>query len=187
MRKTVSSVDVVLPSSDKAATRTTIDAWVSRTGHVYFDERAARWDGATHDTCAGCTIAIPKGGWALCEDCRENKAWERWNAAPKVEWDKSTPLFSDATGDYFFDVESLHDFCADRETNAENLRLYLCQPLYGREIDADHFADELPEDGELPDAIVDAMKSFNQIVRDCGPLSWEPSATAVLLGQEEQS
>lgn len=162
---------IVMRDSPEAAQLKTVTGWVSRQGQFFGDdERTARWAGCTHEICAGCGQVIERG-W--CKSCREKSDLERWMAAERKEWDGTTPLYSDAYDKYFFD-DNPEEFAEDKGVELDDLRLYICVPQYGRTIEPDYFDDELPEDGELPDSILNAMATLNQAIHDAGPLSWRP-------------
>ncbi|MFZ3343368.1 MAG: hypothetical protein WA213_20995 [Terriglobales bacterium] len=94
-------------------------------------------------------------------------------AAPREMWDGSTPLYSDAYDKYFFN-DDWEEYAEDKGVTVDDLRLYICTPQYGRPIDSQHFEDELPEDGEVPDGIQQAMDALNKAIEAAGPLSWYP-------------
>jgi hypothetical protein len=157
--------------SHEAAQLKTIIGWVSRQGQFFGDdERTARWAGCTHELCPGCGQVIERG-W--CKACREKRDLEKWVAAPRETWDGTTPLYSDAYDKYFFD-DDWEEYAEAAGQTVEDLRLYICTPQYGREIDSQYFEDELPEDGEVPGGIQLAMDSLNDAIREAGPLSWYP-------------
>lgn len=175
--------DVILYDDDRAAKRETREVWASRDGYVYIDESSARWAGRTHIKCETCGTVYPKR--AYCEPCREKRDDERWAAMEEVEWDGTTPLCLFDGDEFFFDDGEIEDYCDAFDIEDPNsLRLELCKPVYGREIDPDDFYDCLPEEGELPESILDAMKVFNAAVREAGPLSWTPCGKRVRLTTE---
>lgn len=164
--------EVVLSTSDEAATIRTVTGWVSRNGRFWGDdERIARYDGCTHGVCE-CGATMEKH-WTKCEACRNASALERFAQKPRADWDGSTPLYSDAAERYFFCNSELADFIEDEyEGDIESLRLVICEPNHARPLDPDNWADDLPEDGDLPDELEAAIKALNEIVRTLEPLSW---------------
>lgn len=162
---------IVMRDSPEAAQLKTVTGWFSRQGQFFGDdERTARWAGCTHEVCAGCGQVIERG-W--CKRCRQSADLEKWTTAPREEWDGVTPLYSDALDEYLFD-KSPEELAEDERCTLDDLRLYICVPVYGRPIESDYFEDELPEDGELPDSILEAMDALNKAIREAGPLSWRP-------------
>lgn len=167
----MSETKVVMRESDEAAKLVTVTGWVSRHGQFFGDdERTARWAGCTHEVCAGCGAVIERG-W--CRSCREKKDLEKWLAAERVPWDGTTPLYSDSCDKYFFDGD-FEEYAEDEGLTVDDLRLYICTPQYGRPIDSQYFESELPEDGDVPDVIQEAMDALNDAIREAGPLSWYP-------------
>lgn len=173
---------MVMNSSDEAAELKTVTGWVSRTGHFYGnDERLARWDGCTHVPCNSCGTAVEKC-YTMCGACKAAKELDRYAALPKVEWDGETPLYSEVADEYFFDRQALEDKLYDEDITPESLRLVICTPNYPRQIDYDHWCDELPEDGELPDDIADAVAALNEVIEKSAALSWSPGKQAAIVG-----
>ena len=169
---------IIMRESPEAAQLKTVTGWVSRTGQFFGDdERTARYAGCTHEVCGGCGAVIARG-W--CNTCREKRDLESWLAAERTEWDGTTPLYSDAYDKYFFD-EDVEEFADDEGVSVDDLRLYICEPRYGRSIDEDYFCDELAEDGEVPDVILHAMKKLNEAIKEAGPLSWYPGKQVPLI------
>lgn len=167
------SETIVMRDSAEAAQLKTITGWVSRQGQFFGDdERTARWAGCTHEICSGCGKTIERG---RCNDCREKKDVEKWTKAERKDWDGVMPLYSDAYDKYFFNDDA-EEFADDEGVSLDDLRLYICDPVFGRSIDTDYFQDELAEDGEVPDAILEAMEKLNEAIKAAGPLSYYPGA-----------
>lgn len=161
----------IRPSDPIAATyRTDISGWVSRDGRYYGDgtaaERTARFAGSNVSECQECGVACPKSR-IRCDACQAKATRARFDALPLVtEYDYPLALFD---GDeYFFDSDELESYCDSREIDPESLMLVTCKPQSLREIDADYWESELPEDGELPKAIADALDTFNAVIREHG-------------------
>jgi len=176
---------VMIDGPEAAQYRTDIKGWVSRTGNYYGDtpsgERAARYDGCTHVPCRNCSAAIPKG-YTICGNCSARKDAERYAAMPRAEWDGKAMLYSEAMDEFYQDLDAASDdleFITTLKT-LEELRLVICEPVYVRPLDIDYFADDLPEDGDLPEAVCEAMAAFNVVVRGI-VLSWEPGKFALAL------
>jgi hypothetical protein len=174
----------IFEDSPEAATPITVTAWKSRTGHIFLEERAARYNGATHRRCqCGGTVAMND---RMCYPCREKHDVERWQksweAGGKLVWDGETPIYSDAWDRYFFDFESLIDSFTDYEdsydTSKEEGRFYLCKSVYAREVDVDYWCDDLGEDNDLPSELYKALEAFNATIKAYGkPLSYTPDYT----------
>jgi hypothetical protein len=169
----------VVSTSDEAASIQTVTGWVSRLGRFWGnDERMARYEGSTHGVC-GCGVVVEKS-YIRCNSCRAVEERERYQARPFQVWDGVTPLYSDARDEYFMDAQTLVDMLADQEIAPaiEDLRLVICAPNYAGQIESDHWADDLPEDGDIPGEMAEAMKVFNEVISRQAPLSWSPGKYA---------
>lgn len=178
---------IVMYDSPEAAHKEFREIWVSRTGRISLDENAARYDGCTHKPCGKCGEPTRKP-WTICDKCMAIAAVERYNAKEKKVWDGTGFVFSEAR-EQFYDENDLADLEADGECLAE-LMLVICDPVFGQPIEDDYFCDVLPEDGEVPDDIMDAVEVFNKAMEAYGPLSWYPGPYAMdvsaYLEQEEK-
>ncbi len=173
---------IIMRDSPEAAQLKTVTGWVSRHGQFFGDdERTARWAGCTHEVCSGCSAVIDRG-W--CRSCREKSDLEKWLKAVREEWDGTTPLYSEAYDKYFFD-EDAEEFADDEEVTLDDLRLYICVPQYGRSIEDEYFCAELPEDGEVPDGIGEAMDKLNEAIQAAGPLSWHAGKMVPVFGRNQ--
>lgn len=168
---------IITYDSPEAATyRTDITGWVSR-GGLYFgeDEDLARYSGCTHKRCA-CGAIFEKS-WIECEACRKAKREkaeaEKLAKMERQEWDGETPLYHDDSDTYLMDAGEVDDFLDDSGLTFNEAMFQLCKPNHPRLIEADDFHDDLPEDGELPDEVVEAIDAFNAAVKD-SVLSWSP-------------
>lgn len=169
----------ILSTSDEAASIQTVTGWVSRLGRFWGnDERMARYEGCTHGFCE-CGAVVEKS-YIRCNSCQVVLERERYQTRPTQVWDGATPLYSDAREEYFMDAESLADMLADVEDvpTIEDLRLVICEPNHASQIEPDHWCDDLPEDGDIPSEMAEALKAFNEVVRRQAPLSWSPGKYA---------
>ena len=183
---TVNEKIVMRDSPEAAQFRTDIKGWVSRDGRFFGDgpdaEAAARYRGCTHEPCRQCGTTIVKCWSNKCSACHELADIARYQAMPRAEWDGKAMLYSDATDRFYNDLGEVDyhlDEMEERFTFAE-LRLVICEPNYARKLDPADFADEMPEEGELPDEVHAAIEEFNTAV-DSIVLSWHPGKTALLL------
>ena len=173
----------VLYTSDEAATyRTNISGWVSRKGQFCGEgkhgEDAARYIGCTHVKCEKCGTVHTKT--SACEICRDHRMTEIYEAAPRKKWDGSTPIVIQDSDFFFFDVESLKDWCFEHQCQPDDLRLMHCIGSSPRLLSSEHFCDDLSEDQELPIELQDAIDVFNEAVMSYGkPLSWREGNEAV--------
>lgn len=166
--------------------RVTVTGFVSTDGRFYGDdEHLARWASCTHVRCA-CG-ALARKSWTACDECRERNDIARYAALPKVEWDGKSFIYSDAADRYFSDYDDLVDFIRDGRDDSpdlkpDDLRLMICEPNMPGEIDPDdYFADDLPEDGEVPNELRDAVEALNAVIRKSPPLSWSPGKKAAIV------
>lgn len=167
--------EIIFPESNESAQLKTVELWVSRTGRGYDknNERLARWDGATHIHCESCGNPVEKR-YLLCDDCRSKKDIDRYNSMHFKEWDKKTPLVIFETDQYFYDVSDIEEYCEENELNVSDLKLCICEPNKLHDIDPhDHYADLLPEDGDMPEEIVKAFEELNEKIKNLDiVLSW---------------
>ena len=103
---------IVMMESDEAASIQTVTGWVDRHGRFWGkDEYQARWCGATHRKCQKKPDEHPIHPTnSYCEACHRESRLEKFAGMERAIW-KGEPLniFDDDT--YFFDAESLADYC----------------------------------------------------------------------------
>lgn len=171
---------VVLASSPEAASIQTITGWVSRGGRYWGnDERMARYEGATHTSCA-CGQTISKH-YVYCDACKEKLEIDKFNAMERKPWDGTAMLYADASDQYFGSVDEAEEYAEEQDISLADLRLIICEPNYATQIDPiDHFCDDLPEDGDLPAELHAAFDNLNKAIKACStPLSWSPGKYAL--------
>lgn len=181
---------VVLYDAPEAASIKTVTGWVARTGEYWGDnEHMARWCGSTHKRCEteGCAAIVERNSFTICDDCRQKKALAKFEAKPKVAWNGTGMLFSDACDEYFSDLEEAQDFAEDRELSLADLRLVICDPNHLRPIYEDLWCDDMAEDGELPDEVTAALEALNRAIENAGPVSWHPGKFALDLSTITQA
>ena len=176
---------VMRDSPEAAQYRTDLKGWVSRDGFYFGDgpqgERTARYSGCTHVPCDRCGAPTPRG-YTQCRDCRELTYIAKYEAMPRAEWDGEAMLYSEARDQYYSTPDDAAEDLEDDQTLAD-LRLVICEPNYVRQIESDYCCDELPEDGDVPDEVMDAIEAFNAAVAGI-VLSWSPGKTALALPDE---
>lgn len=180
--------DMVLSTSNEAAQFVTnLSGWVARGGRFWGnDERMARYDGCTHRPCVDCGKPVEKiTGYMKCDECREKSDNEIFESYKKQEWDEKTPITLFQGDEYFFDRESLEEYCEEHNTTPDKLPLLICEPNYAREIDDDIYCDDLPEDQSLDDVaseLAEKIKELNAYIREKKIiLSWGPSKIAAII------
>lgn len=114
---------------------------------------------------------------SYCEACRAEKMEVKWQDMEKAPFlEELMPLCVFDSDRYFFDLDDLCYWLEEHELKPESVRLVQCEPVHARPIDPDeHFADDLPEDGEAPDALREAFDVLNAVIAKCEPLSWRPA------------
>ena len=178
----------ILYSDERAATYVTdIKGWIDKDRIFYGDgeraEHRARYSSCTHIICE-CGAEMRKG-WTKCDRCREKARVERYEAMPQQEWDGETPLYCDATDEYFFDASDIEE----RLEEGVTLQLIICKPQHLSYIDADHWEDVLPEDHgyhDLPSPVQKALDTLNQAIRDAAPISWIPGKFATTYNADDK-
>lgn len=167
--------------SDEAARHVSnISGWVSRNGHFYGkDERAARYDGCTHRVCEDCGTPVPKTGFTVCTPCHEKRDIERYEKRERRPYEGGM-VYSDRQDRYFDSLADALEYAEDEGLEPADLRLLLCTPNYVTPLDGDYCCDELPEDGDVPPEVANAIQAFNEAVKGI-VLSWSPSKSAVEL------
>lgn len=166
---------IMYDSSESAVYRTNIEGWVSSDGRFFGKgdtaEQLARNQGSTHKKC-DCGIIMPSKSYSLCESCRNKKHRENYLKLPFKEYDGS-PVFSTDDEKYFFDEESIIEYCADNLL--DELDLYFAEPNMLWEITDEIWEEILPEDGEFPDELKNALSELNKVIKNLPAVSWSPS------------
>jgi hypothetical protein len=169
----------ILYTDDEAAKFVTdIRGWVSKDGFFYGDnkasEDAARYAGCTHRACENCGEPTEKM-YTVCARCRTLNAEKRYMNRELVDWDEKTPLYSEVYDQYFFDKDDLWEFLFDiQRPITEEVRLVLCEPVKLKCVDEDYWSDDLPEEGELPDSILEALEGLRIAIDGADPVAWSP-------------
>ena len=175
----------IFPESDEAAKFVTgLSGWMDREGRFWGnDEKTARYCGSTHRHC-DCGAVVKQRSY--CKDCNRKNDVEKYRTAKRIEWDLETPLYSQIHDKYLFDKDDLLDLmCESEVTDPDDLELFVCEPNYLREIESDQWADDLPEDGDLPPAVAEAMDAFNAVIRAAEPVSWSSGKFAAIVNLEK--
>lgn len=183
MNSETKTKDIILPDDPRAAVLKTLELWVTPNGKCYSkdDEKIARYAGATHVYCDNCGAPCEKP-YCCCEKCSYEHKMERYRAKEKKMWDGETPLFSEYANEYFYDEEAVEDYARDEGITLEEMRLLICKPCYLPEIDpCDYAYEQLPEDGELPQAALEAIDQFNNAISKIENVSWVPGKFAAEL------
>lgn len=176
---------IVLDSSDEAAKLVTVTGWVSRHGHFFgADERLARYDGSTHSACE-CGQVKTKS-YIRCTACQEKFDRERWEAMEAKEWDGSEPVCLQDGDRYFWSLDDFLEWCEREEMDPQAQQLVFAVETYLHQVDEDYWQNDLPEDGDLPPKVEEALKVFNAVIKAEGPASWWPGKVRVILPALEE-
>lgn len=177
---------MILRDSDEAASIQTVTGWVSSSGRFWGnDEAMARYDGSTHQKCPKNPDHPVISNQSYCEVCHEEKQNEAYSKMERKPWN-GEPLCVWYTDRYFFDAESIADYCEEHQVAVSDLKLVICLPNYPSEVDgSDIFCDDLPEDGELPSDLEDAFNALNKAIKNSPPLSWSPGNVAAIVTPEQ--
>ncbi|MEB7891015.1 hypothetical protein NGK36_17230 [Hafnia alvei] len=173
---------VILKDSDESASIKTVTGWVSSDGRFWGNnESMARWAGATHQKCENSLDHPIYEISSYCELCHKEKQQAKFNTMPRKSWNDE-PLVICGTDTYFFDKESLYEYCEEIKVNPSELPLVICEPNYPQEIDGnDYFCDVLPEDGELTSELEAAFIALNEVIKNSAPLSWSEGEVAAIV------
>lgn len=176
---------IILYGSPEAAQQVTVTGWRSRNGIFYGnDEHIARWAGCTHIACPECGSFTSKR-YTHCDACRDKRRGERYSALPREIWDESTPVCTFEGDQYFFDLDSLIDHCHDNDCRPEDLQLVICEPVMLQQINEEFWRDDLPDDGELPDAIHIALDALNKAIQEnTEPVAYRAGKVAAVIHME---
>ena len=162
---------------EESAHIVTVTGWACKTCSRWWgnDEHMAKWCCAKDLPCE-CGGRVEKS-WTKCGECRAKADLERFIGLSQIDWDGKTPLYSDASDEYFFDEGDLIDVLRDEESTAEDLRLLVCEPQRAPSFCmADHLCDILPDGSDdLPDGAEEAEKALNDYLGQLDAISWTPS------------
>ncbi|MFY0750155.1 hypothetical protein [Pseudomonas sp. NFX5] len=176
---------IIMYDAPEAASLKTVTGWVSADGRFFgADENLARYCGATHRRCDVNPEHKIYEVNSYCKECHQERRQAKFAAMPIKEWSGEPLVFFDSD-QYFFDVDSLRDYLIESDIDLADLQLCICEPNYPSQIDpADHFCDELPEDGEIrDDQVLAAFELLNEMIRQSEPLSWSEGEYVVQLPQ----
>ena len=172
----------IFPESDEAAKFVTgISGWMDRHGMFWGkDEKMSRFAGATNKRCGGCQAVIAINT-SICSECSRKASSARYLELPKEKWDGETPLYSNTADEFFYSAIEIIEYLADNECTSESLELVICEPQQLSYVDTDHWHDDLPEDGELPDNVQAAVDALNKAIDEAGTVSWSPGDVAAIV------
>jgi hypothetical protein len=165
--------------------KTDISGWVDANGRYWGDnEHQARWSSCNTLDCQteDCVNTVKRNSFIICDPCREERRKAKYAELARKQWDGTGLVYSDAHDKYFEDYQGLHDYLEEENLTVEQLDLVLCRPINIRELDEDHFTEDLHEDAELPSEISDAITKLNELIGNHGKAqSWMPDKYAAIV------
>ena len=169
--------NIILPNSSEAARLTTVTGWVSRDGRFFggdaISEETARNAGATHFPCDGCGKPVARSKSRPCDACRERMEAEQHAKCKRQEWSGGF-LYFESIDDYSDDDGEIEDFMFNNDMEFDDLRPMICVAQKVHQIDEDDWCDDLPEGGDAPDELLEAIDVFNKAIKDV-TISWVPT------------
>lgn len=180
---------IVMMDSDEAASIQTVTGWVDRHGRFWGnDEHMARWSGATHRKCKNKPEEhqIHRTN-SYCEECHRESRQAKFAEMERAVW-CGEPLVIFDDDQYFFDAESLADYCLDRSLLPSELQLLICEPNYPPEFDIEQHCEEVIPDGgdyySLPQAVLDAADALNKAIKESAAVSWSGSNRVAIVSDD---
>lgn len=180
---------IVMMDSDEAASIQTLTGWVDRQGRFWGnDEYQARWSGATHRKCKNKPDEHPTHGThSYCEECHRESRQAKFATFERAVW-AGEPLVIFDDDQYFFDAESLADYCFEHSLLPSELQLMICEPNYPPEFDLEQHCEEIMPDGDdyycLPQAVRDAAEALNKALKESAPVSWSASNRVAIVSDD---
>lgn len=180
---------IVMMDSDEAASIQTLTGWVDRQGRFWGnDEYQARWCGATHRKCKNKPDEHPiHSTHGYCEVCSRESRQAKLAEMERVTWD-GEPLVIFESDQYFFDAESLAEYCCENSVLPSELQLLICEPNYPPEFDIEQHCEEVIPDGgdyhSLPQAVLDAADALNKAIKESEAVSWCGSDKVAIVSDD---
>lgn len=180
---------IILMDDAEAANIQTLTGWVDRHGRYWGnDEQMARWCGATHRKCKNKPDEHPiHDTHGYCEECHRESRQADFAKMERVVW-AGEPLVIFDSDQYFFDAESLADYCWEKSVLPSELQLIICDPNYPPEFDIEQHCEEIIPDGEdcysLSQQIRDAADALNKAIKESAPVSWSGSDRVAIVSDD---
>jgi hypothetical protein len=166
---------IIMYDSPEAAKQVTVTGWVSSDGRFYgSDEHLARWAGSTHNKCECGNIV--KKSWLKCESCREKMDDDKFLSLPFKEWNGSDVVCTKDCDKYLFSASDvLYYMTEEFDEPLQELDLIICEDEPLQTVGEDFWLDGMPDDAELPDALLKALKNLNNVIESLPPQIYYPS------------
>lgn len=180
---------VILMDSPEAASIQTLTGWVDRHGRFWGNnEHHARWCGATHRKCKNKPDEHPiHSTHGYCEECHRESRQAKFATFERAVW-AGEPLVIFDDDQYFFDAESLADYCWEKSLFPSELELLICEPNHPRELDISDYCEEIIPDGgdyyDIPEAIRNAVDALNQAFKESSPISYSGSDRVAIVSDD---
>lgn len=143
----------------------------------YYADRTTKEELSTHRDCEKCGNEFKKDFTfdKHCFNCKSELSNEKFKSLQLVEWDgkSAVVLFRDDT--YFFDEESVVDYCNDNEIKPSELQLCLCEETTFRTVDLDFWQDDVHEDWEADQELTDLVNALNKYLQSASTNTWIPT------------
>lgn len=120
----------------------------------------------------------------LCANCESKRNSEKYNNLKLVEWDETTPLSLYEDDKYFFDEESIVEYCDENEVELADLKLVLCSKTSFSPVELDYICQDgevVHEDWEPSKEFEDKLKEFNNWLVKTDTNTWIPTNFRVNL------
>lgn len=139
----------------------------------------------THDDCSDCGTEFEKRYTyqRKCNLCLMLDKVEKYNNLELVEWDGETPLAIYDDDVYFFDYESIEEYCEENEVIMSELMLVVCNKSTFRTLDYDYFMDDTHEDWEPSTEFETKVKEFNEWLEQQDTNTYFPTNKRVTIFQ----
>lgn len=162
---------------EDAAQEVTVTGWAcANCGRFYGkNEGGARGCCYTDAPCPDCDGRRQRHK-IRCDNCYHKWLVRHYHGLEQSSWDGKTALTTWDGDTYWFDEESLIEYCVDHECRPSNMFLIHCHPNTPRFFDLNEWLnDDLPEDDSLSGPEVVAVeKAVNDYLASIQPLSWWP-------------
>jgi hypothetical protein len=152
-------------------------------GQWSLDADYIRRQACTHMDCKICSKEMLKNWSMKCADCQQVETKAKYDSLPLVEWNGSDALFDFNSDDtYFFDLESIEEYCVDNEINKEDLLLVICGRTSFNQIDVCELQQEVVhEDWEPEEKLSELIDALNGYLAKASTRTWLPSDQRVSL------
>lgn len=140
----------------------------------FYADRTSKEQLSTHRDCKRCSTEFEKRFTYdnYCPECTIIVHNENYNSLPVVDWDFKTPLCLYNDDVYFFDIESILEYCEDNDCEESDLRLVTCRQTSFSKIDYDMWADDCHEDWEPEKELISLVDALNNYLEKASTNSW---------------